>query len=98
TQVQINATSAKLVGRRNTPAHICEALEFQVPKFRWSRVSAPSGQSATFAGATTLSPGVAVGGPGAYRIRLTACPNNCILRMNGKSKTVGPLTRDLTIN
>jgi len=100
TQVQINATSAKLIGRKggsSTAARICDTLLFSVDNlaFRWS---VRSGPSATFANANTLSPGVNLGGVGTYKVRLTACPSECKLTNNGKSKNVGPFTRDVTIN
>jgi hypothetical protein len=97
TQVQINATSAKLVGRKNTSTRICDALLFEVPRFRWSIVSVPRGQSATLANGGSLTTALNLGGVGAYRVRLTACPSKCTLKLSGKSKTVGPFTKDVTI-
>jgi hypothetical protein len=96
--VKIDATSAKLVGTKGTAARICEVLLFQIPRFQWSVAAAPPGQSAAIANASTLSPSVNLGGAGAYRIRLTACSPSCRLTLSGRSRTIGPLTREVTIN
>jgi hypothetical protein len=96
--VQVNAANAKLVGTRVTAARICEPLFFQVTKFRWSIASQPAGQNATISGAGTLTPSVNLGGPGPYRIRLTACPGNCRLTLGGKTRIIGPSTREITID
>jgi hypothetical protein len=96
--VKIDAASAKLVGTKATAARICEVLLFQIPRFRWSVAAAPPGQAATIANAGTLSPSVNLGGAGAYRIRLTACSPSCRLMLSGRSRTVGPFAREVTIN
>ena len=95
--VQVNAASAKLIGRKATSARICEEVLFALPSFRWSVVSTPAGQSASFTDANTLTPRLNLGGAGAYRIRLTACASGCRLTLNGRSRTVGPFTREQTI-
>lgn len=95
--VQINAASAKLIGRKATTARICEEVLFALARFRWSVVSVPTGQAASIANSNTLTPRVNLGGAGAYRIRLTACPSGCRLTLNGRSRTVGPFTREQTI-
>lgn len=95
---RIEATSAKLVGRLpTTSTTFCPKRLFQVAKFRWSVAAAPAGQSASFVNGTTLSPTVNLGGPGTYRIALTACPSTCRLTFGGKSVTVGPRTLTLTV-
>jgi hypothetical protein len=98
--VTINASSAKLVGTKVTATTICEPLVFPVPNFTWAVAAAPAGQSASIAAGNTLTPQVALGGPGTYRIRLTACPNGCRVTKDGRSRTVTPTspTRELAIN
>jgi len=96
--LEIDATSAKLVGRKATATRICDTLYFQVPKFEWRIAAVPPGQSAAIANAATLRPRVNFGGPGAYKIRLTSCPSKCTVRLNGKSTMVGSASRDITIN
>jgi hypothetical protein len=96
--VQINASNAKLVGTRVTPARICEPVFFQLTRFRWNVVSQPPGQNATIAGGASLTPSLNLGAPGAYRIRLTACPSTCRVTLGGRSRTVAASTRELTIN
>lgn len=96
--VKIDATSAKLVGTKATAARVCDVILFSIPRFRWSVESSPAGQSATIANAGTLAPSLNVGGAGAYRIRLTACSPNCRLTLNGRTRTIGPSTREVTIN
>ena len=96
--IQINASNAKLVGTKATQTRICDPLLFPVSRFSWSVVAAPSGQAASIANAGTLTPAVNLGGPGAYRVRFTACPNNCRLTLNGRSRDVGSSTRDVGID
>jgi hypothetical protein len=96
--VRIDATSAKLVGTKATATRICETLLFPIPRFQWGIAATPPGQAAAIANANTLSPSVNVAGPGAYRIRLTACSPSCRLTLSGRSRTIGPLTREVTIN
>lgn len=97
TAVQITGASAKLAGTKATAARICEPVLFAVSSARWSVVSAPPGQSASISNGTSLTPTVALGGPGPYRFRLTACPNGCRVTLAGRSRTVGPFTRDVSI-
>jgi hypothetical protein len=98
-QVQIDATSAKITAEHATPARICEGLLFQISRVTWG-VTAPNGESATITNGSSLSPGVKLGGPGAYKVRLTACPlpAKCTVTLRGKSKAVGPFIREITIN
>ena len=96
--IKVDGTSAKLVGTKATAARICDVLLFQIPRFRWDVVAAPPGQTATITDARTLAPSVGVGGAGAYRIRLTACSPDCRLTLNGRSRTIGPLTREVAID
>jgi hypothetical protein len=96
--IKVDASSAKLVGRKATQARVCDLLLFPVSKFSWSVVAAPAGQSASIADAGTLAPSVNLGGPGAYRVRLTACPNGCRVTLNGRSRTVGTAIREVAIN
>jgi hypothetical protein len=97
-QVQVNATNAKLAGTKATATRICDPLLFPLTRFRWDVAEAPPGQSASILEGNTLSPRVALGGAGAYRIRLTACPEKCRLTRDGRSKSVGPFTAIVTID
>jgi hypothetical protein len=96
--IKIDASSAKLVGRKATQARICDLVLFPVSRFSWSVVAAPAGQSASIADAGTLAPSVNLGGPGAYRVRFTACPSGCRVTLNGRSRTIGAATREVAIN
>jgi hypothetical protein len=94
--VKIDGTTAKLVGRKATQARICELLLFEIPRFTWSIASMPPGQTATILDGDTLTPKVTVGGVGTYRVRLTACSAGCRLTLDGRSRTVGPFTREVS--
>jgi hypothetical protein len=95
--IKVDATSAKLVGTKATATRICDVLLFPVTRFAWSVVAAPAGQAASIASAGTLTPSVNLGGPGTYRVRLTACPSGCRVTLDGRSRTVGAATRDVAI-
>jgi hypothetical protein len=96
--MQIDATNARILASRTTGAKPCDNLLFQIPKFQWSVQEAPPGQNPTLSNENTLSPTVNLAGPGRYVIRFVACQGKCTLKRNGKSKSVGPFTRDVTIN
>jgi hypothetical protein len=96
--IKIDATTAKLVGTHATQVHICDGVMYPVTQRRWSVVSTPPGQSASIADASTLTPSVNVGGPGQYKVRLTACASGCRITQSGKSRTIGPFTREVTID
>jgi hypothetical protein len=94
--LRVDATDALLVGDKALQQYVCETVALKIPSFAWS-VDAPSGQSASIANGDTLSPTITVGGTGNYRVRFTACPAQCVLHHASKTKTVGPITRDVTI-
>jgi hypothetical protein len=95
--VKVEATNARIFARRTKGSQACDTLVFQIPAFQWT-VDAPPGQSPGIANGGTLSPTVNLGGPGRYRARLTACSGGCRLSQGGKSKTVGPFTRDVAFD
>ena len=96
--VQIDATTAKIAARQATSTRICDPLVFHIPNFKWSVKDAPGRPAGTtIDNSGTLSPTVNLRGTGSYRIRFTACSNDCRLTFEGKSKTVGPFTRDVKI-
>jgi hypothetical protein len=96
--LQVDGTDARLIGSKLLkPSGECITLVVKIPLFEWS-VQGPPGQNASIANGDTLSPTVTVGAPGAYRVRFTACPVKCTLRRGSQSKTVGPSTREVTID
>src|SRR3954447_15463038 len=88
TPVTINAANAKLVGTRAPAAVLCEPVSFPVSNFQWQIAAVPPGQATSIANAGTLTPRVNLTGPGAYRIRLAACPSGCKLTLSGRTRTV----------
>lgn len=94
--VEIDAESAKLIAVGIQDG--CDQVYAKIPRFRWSVVSTPRRQRATLSGTGTLSPGVSLGGPGSYRIRLTACPSGCTVTVPGfGSRRVEASSQDVTI-
>ena len=90
--VKVDASNARIVAAKTTGTSPCDPLTFSISSFQWN-VEAPPGQNATIANGTTLAPTVTLGGPGAYRVLLTACANKCTLRVGGKTKIVGPFAQ-----
>jgi hypothetical protein len=102
-QVVLGSTGLPLVGRSvqlvasnatfSAAVNTCYDVTVNVPRFRWSVVQRPAGSSAEVTGTSLEFDRV-----GEYRVRFTACPGGCTVRVRGQSAHAKEQSKDMTLS